>query len=504
MPFRPDRRYPEHIESMHHNAYGGSMAEITIDGLRYATIGQQEALLHDFDVEVHQRARRDYIDDFPPLLWENGADRISPRIYQAEAMRWRFPRGTGIVDMWRTLARNLPIHTCREILDQGNELSALVARLIPPMGPRGNPGRRDRNTDAADAAATASTIREQARRYLGETPAQRSARAAENMREARRTMQGLTPNQVIIDEVLPSRTPEPQGDAMPPEIRHEPWTAMINNMQQAYTTIGNSFTATAQFANEAAAFATGSRSEAARAARAAQAAPVLQLQDGESRWFPAIEHLQPAPLARVTSANRYKALYEAPSLITADTSRSLLTTSLFTGEETPAPETLRKSGERVRNWLNDTYGLTLHPDAVTAIEAVTIQAGRRAVKQVRAEVRRMREDRDNVQAKLDRRIREVNRLLNRNSELEAQLEQPRATPEQEEKARKWDELVAVAAEWNEAPEGDARVRVGKFRLLVHSLKGAAAEAPVAPPVADDLPMGDEPARRLPLSYSIVA
>ncbi|ALY09531.1 hypothetical protein LAROYE_4 [Arthrobacter phage Laroye] len=493
MPLRPDRRYPEHIESMHHNIYGGSSAEITIDALRRSTIRQQEALLHDFDVDVHQHARRDYIDDFPTRMWETGADRIAPRIYQTEAMRWRFPRGTGIVDMWRTLARNLPIHTCREILDQGNELSALVSRLIPPVGPRGNPGRRDRSMEAAEAAA--ETLSVASRRY-------------ESMREAQRTMQGLTPSAAIIDEFIeefsPSRTPEPQGDAMPPEIRQEPWTTVINNLQHTYTSIGNQFTAMAQGVNEAAAFAAQPRTEASRAARAAQAAPVLQLQEGESRWFSAVEHLQPAPLARVTSANRYKALYEAPSLITSDTSRGLLTTSLFTGEEAPTPDTLRKSGERVRKWLNDTYGLTVHADAVTAIETLTISAGRRAVAQVRQEVRRAREDRDNVQAKLDRRIREVNRLLNRNSELEAQLEQPRATPEQEEKARKWDELVAVAAEWNEAPEGDARVRVGKFRLLVHSLKGAAAEAPVAPPVADDLPMGDEATLRSPRSYAVVA
>ncbi|ASR84097.1 hypothetical protein SEA_WHEELBITE_4 [Arthrobacter phage Wheelbite] len=528
MPFRPPRQYPERIESMSTGPYGTSAAVITVEGLLHSTIGQQERLLHDFDVEVVLEGRREYIDEFPnSTMWNRDfAVRVAPRTHYTEPQRWRFPRGTSIVDMWRMVARHMTPAMLHEVTRRDDELALLIQRVLPVRGPQGARGRR--RTGEAELheqelldnlipgrqgiydrlRAPEYITDEAARRAATETAADRAARAVQNMREARESMgiRGITPNQVIFDEVPPtSRTPEPQGDAMPPEIRQQSWSTLIDGMQQTYTAMANTFTAAGQSVAEAAAFAASPSTEASRAARAAQAAPVLQLQDGESRWFSAVEHLQPAPLARVTSANRFKALYQAPGLINAETSRGLLTTSLFTTEDGPTEDTLRASGKRLSRWLDDTYGVTIHPDAVTAVETLTIHAGRRAVNQVRAEVRRAREDRDNVQAKLDRRIREVNRLLERNRVLEAQLEEPRATPEQEEKARKWDELVAVAAEWNEAPEGDARVRVGKFRLLVHSLKGAASEAPVvAPPVAEDLPMGDEATLRSPRSYAVVA
>ncbi|QGJ88078.1 hypothetical protein PBI_EDMUNDO_3 [Arthrobacter phage Edmundo] len=514
MPFRPPRQYPERIESMSTGPYGTSAAVITVEGLLHSTIGQQERLLHDFDVEVVLEGRREYVDEWPSTtMWHSdGSMRVAPRTHYTEPQRWRCPRGTSIVDMWRMIVRHLSPAMLHHINRRDDELALLIQRIMPARGPQGARGSRSSEAQRHEQELLDNLIPgrqgiydrlrapeyitdEAARRAATETTADRAARAVQNMREAREGMgiRGITPNQVIFDEVPPtSRTPEPQGDAMPPEIRQQSWSTLIDGMQQTYTAMANTFTAAGQSVAEAAAFTTSPSTEASRAARAAQAAPVLQLQDGESRWFSAVEHLQPAPLARVTSTNRFKALYQAPGLIHAETSRGLLTTSLFTSEDPLSEDTLRKSGKRLSRWLDDTYGVTIHPDAVTAIEALTIHAGRRAVNQVRAEVRRVREDRDNVQAKLDRRIREVNRLLERNRALEAQLEEPRATSEQEEKARKWDELVAVAAEWNEAPEGDTRVRVGKFRLLVHSLKGAASEAPaVAPPIAEDLPMGDE-------------
>src|SRR4029453_15962664 len=161
--------------------------------------------------------------------------------------------------------------------------------------------------------------------------------------------------------------------------------------------------------------------------------------------------------------------------------------------------TFRKVAAKTRKWLEDVYGVHLSTDVIMTIQAVTVARGRAALDAERRRVSQVRNERDEVQRKLDRRIREVNRLLNKVSELEGRLEGPQPTPEQAAKATKWDELVAVAAEWDETPQTDARTRVGKFRHLVHSLKVAAGQAPppaIAPPITAELPMGDGTSQRV--------
>ncbi|ATW59882.1 hypothetical protein SEA_WALTZ_4 [Arthrobacter phage Waltz] len=476
---RDHRQYPQYA-NLHHDSMGRQTAEIELEHLIGSTPTQQANLFMDFDTTVTRPGTRE-AEDLYGGRWLSDMDlrqRISIR--HEEPMSWRIPRGMPILQAWSAILRNLPARQVNELAQRSDELGYIINRAA------GYGSSRRQETAAAEQALMDTLIPRRQSIYD-------QLRAAENTRHPNLGIRGVTPNQVIFDENISaatSRTPEPQGATMPPEPVQQPWDTMA-------AAFGSTSNAVADIAAQAAQWSTGPTrsSEVSRAGRVSLNAPIIPLADGETRYFPHEKHLHPEPLARVTSANKFKALTDSPDYISNDVARMAgIPTILFAGEDVPSKDALRDVAAKTRLWLEDVYGLHLSADAIMTVQAVTVARGRAALAAERRKVVQVRNEQHEVQRKLDRRIREVNRLLEENRRLEERLEGPQPTPEQAAKAVKWDELVTVAAEWDETPQTDARTRVGKFRHLVHSLKVAAGQAPapaVAPPVIDEAPLTRE-------------
>ncbi|ASR83885.1 hypothetical protein SEA_SHROOMS_4 [Arthrobacter phage Shrooms] len=497
MPFRPPSQgqYPQYA-TLYHDSTGRRTAEIDLNALIESTPRQQAHLFMDFDTTVTMEGTRVVEDPYGGRMWMADIDlRSRIAVRHEEPRRWHIPANTPILQAWTVIVRNLPARRVNELARRSDEFGYIINRAAGMMTRHDTATRQE--ADRAEQNLMDALIPGRERLY-------QILRDVEDTRHPNLGIRGLTPNQVIFDEsinAVTSRTPEPQGATMPPEPVQQPWDTMAATFGSATRAMQDAVANVGRSVAEAAAWTTTppSRSDAGRAGRLSLNAPLIPLAEGETRYFPHEEHLHPEPLARVTSANRFKALIDSPDYISNETARVAgIPTILFAGEDVPDKNTYRNVARKTRKWLEDVYGLHLSTDAIMTVQAVTVARGRAALIAARREVTRAREERDDVQRKLDRRIREVNRLLNRVSELESQVSEPRATPEQEDKARKWDELVTVAAEWDETPQTDARTRVGKFRHLVHSLKVAAGQAPapaVTAPEITDLPMGDGTSER---------
>lgn len=212
-------------------------------------------------------------------------------------------------------------------------------------------------------------------------------------------------------------------------------------------------------------------SDAMTGLSAAMTAPAINLPEGATRYHARVVHDQPEALARVTAPNRVKAIHDVDP--TSDDVRAAgLVEALITSESVPTRDAMDRTAKGLQNWLKNVYGVEVHTAVLRQTTAVL-------VKMARPVILRQQRHLNRVKAELvdaNRHVREMKDVVATQRARLAELEEgPRATPEQAAKASRYDEAMAVALEWEQAPKGGVE-KLNAFRKLHHTLTVIATES----------------------------
>jgi hypothetical protein len=427
-------------------------ASLDVMELGYASYDQQARLFTSFDTTVRIPAFYEPENELFDYYGPGSLSRATVPLRHRQAMTFGIPRMTSVAAAWDRLADHLTDDTIRDYLHEARRTSDTRAMevygTIMERRINGNP-HPDEGPRPGDIAMFDNDHPGIVNGWLRPSPPAGSAEATMARAESLRAMRGADPVLANLSAAY--------------EIRGTGRDAVVIDEEPVMDRIARSATELSTAINTTV-------SNAMASMTAAMTAPALPLEDWQERYHARVEQ-GPEPLARITAPARWGAINMVDPTMD-DVRAAGLVEALITGDSVPTADTMDRTAKGLQSWLKTRYGVEVHRAVLRQTAAAMVKLARPAFTRQRNQITR-------VTAELAEQRRVTRENQDKVRALRAQLvaleEAPRSAPEEAAKAARYDEAMAVALQWSEAP-GGAEAKLSAFRRLHHTLTTIADEA----------------------------